>query len=332
LFSGTATHTPAEGVLPYLINAPSWRDGATAEFLLATPGSTGIEFTPSGPWKLPDGTALVQTLSRDGKRIETRVLLKQENEWAGYSYAWNDAQTDAELLPKEGRTTADWIYPSRQECSVCHSRQAGFTLTMNSMQLFRNDLSGLPQVAKWESDGRFRFDHTQADTATWKAELSKDKPKPEELERRLVRVKPGAIQRAPVKDGIMLAKAPAAAKSLVDPYDTTADLDARARSYLHVNCAHCHTRSGGGNANVQFGFGLAEKDAGLESVPIHSTFGLQDARIVAPGNPSNSISLMRSASRGQGQMPPIGTLRADPAGTALLVEWIKQLKPSIPAH
>ncbi len=331
LFADTAKRIPSDGVLPYLINAPSWRDGAAAEFLLATPNSTGIEFTPSGPWKLPDGAALVQTLSRDGKPIETRVLLKQDNEWSGYSYAWNDAKTDAELLPSEGRTTSDWVFPSRQECSVCHSRQAGFTLTMNSMQLFRNDLNGQPQVAKWESDGRFRFDHTLADTAAWKAELSKDKPKAEELERRLARVTPGAIQRAPVKDGVMLAKEPAPTRSLVDPYDSGADLDARARSYLHVNCAHCHTRSGGGNANVQFGFGLAEKDAALESAPIHSTFGVQEARIVAPGDPSHSIAIMRSASRGQGQMPPIATLRADPAGTALLVEWIKQLKPSAPS-
>jgi glucose/arabinose dehydrogenase len=331
LFANTAQHTPSEGVLPYLINAPSWHDNANSQYLLALPESTGIEFTPNGPWKLPDGTALAQTLTRDNKRLETRILLKQNNEWAGYSYQWNTDQSDAELLPSQGTNTADWIFPSRQECSVCHSRQAGFTLTMNSMQLDRKDRNGQPQLEKWESDGRFRFDHSLADIATWKAELTKGNPNENELKRRLAQVAPSALQRPAPVNGVMLSKAPAAAKRLVDPSDTAASLDDRARSYLHVNCSHCHVRSGGGNAQVQFGFGLPEKDAALESVPLHSTFGIANPRILAPGNPAASVLLLRTASRGQGQMPPIGSLRADPAGTALLVEWIKQRTPSEPA-
>ena len=34
--------------------------------------------------------------------IETRFLTKQDGEWAGYSYLWNDEQTDAELVAAEG--------------------------------------------------------------------------------------------------------------------------------------------------------------------------------------------------------------------------------------
>ena len=37
------------------------------------------------------------------KRIETRFLtLHDSNEWAGYSYRWNDEQTDAFLVDKAG--------------------------------------------------------------------------------------------------------------------------------------------------------------------------------------------------------------------------------------
>jgi glucose/arabinose dehydrogenase len=332
LFTDTATLAPASGILPYLINAPSWHDDAHSEYLLALPNGTGIEFNQNSPWKLPDGSALVQTLSREKKRLETRILLKQDNEWSGYSYQWNNAQSDAELLPQEGVTTADWIFPSRQECSVCHSRQAGFTLTMNSMQLARPDRDGRPQLDKWESDGRFRFDQSVTHIAEWKSELAKDKPSDAVLKQRLARVSPSPLQRPAPKDGVLLPKPPVATKPLANPADTTASLDDRARSYLHANCAHCHVRSGGGNAHVQFGFGLPEKDAALESVPLHTTFGIHNARILAPGNPAASVLLLRSASRGQGQMPPIGTLRSDPAGTALLVDWIKQLKPSAPAN
>ena len=37
------------------------------------------------------------------RRIETRLLVREQGEWTGYSYQWNDAQTDAELVPAEGR-------------------------------------------------------------------------------------------------------------------------------------------------------------------------------------------------------------------------------------
>ena len=119
----------------------------------AVPGEKPIEFTASwrGSWNFPDGTALVQTLSLEreaGKpatrfRIETRVLLRQQGEWAGYTYRWNDDQTDATLVPKEGarpslrsktrgpRAAADaksWRFPSRSECLTCHSRAANFVL------------------------------------------------------------------------------------------------------------------------------------------------------------------------------------------------------------
>ena len=40
------------------------------------------------------------------------------------------------------------------------------------------------------------------------------------------------------------------------PYDASADLDRRARSYLQVNCAHCHQFNAGGTANIALGFEL----------------------------------------------------------------------------
>ena len=36
------------------------------------------------------------------KRIETRLTVKQENHWLGYSYLWNDDQTDAVLVGAQG--------------------------------------------------------------------------------------------------------------------------------------------------------------------------------------------------------------------------------------
>src|SRR6185312_11806358 len=115
-----------------------------------------------GAWTLPEGSVLVQTLSLDRlddsdrparKRIETRLLVRQQGEWTGYSYRWNAAQTDAELVPAAGgaeelevpdpaspggRREQTWRFPARTECLTCHSRAAGFMLAFTPLQLDRD--------------------------------------------------------------------------------------------------------------------------------------------------------------------------------------------------
>ena len=36
------------------------------------------------------------------RRVETQILHTDGKYWKGYTYAWNDAQTDAELVPADG--------------------------------------------------------------------------------------------------------------------------------------------------------------------------------------------------------------------------------------
>ena len=87
------------------------------------------------------------------KRVETRLLVRQQGEWTGYSYRWNAAQTDADLVPAagapqefevadpaepSGRREQTWRFPARTECMVCHSRAAGFILGFTPLQLDRD--------------------------------------------------------------------------------------------------------------------------------------------------------------------------------------------------
>ena len=53
----------------------------------------------------------------------------------------------------------------------------------------------------------------------------------------------------------MLAFNPDNITRLVNPYDETADLNLRARSYLHANCAICHVEAGGGNGLMVLEYG-----------------------------------------------------------------------------
>ena len=88
------------GLIPYSVNAPLWTDGAHVERFIALPGDSQIEMASNDGvgWSFPDGTALIQTFAFDLEtsnstsrhRIETRLLTRQQGEWVGYSYIWND--------------------------------------------------------------------------------------------------------------------------------------------------------------------------------------------------------------------------------------------------
>jgi hypothetical protein len=68
----------------------------------------------------------------------------------------------------------------------------------------------------------------------------------------------------------------------------------------------------------------------LDEPPMHDTFGIAQARLIAPGNPQRSVLYYRMSHRGEGQMPPTSTNRIDPAGARLLQYWINQLRPAQP--
>ena len=57
--------------------------------------------------------------------------------------------------------------------------------------------------------------------------------------------------------------------------------------------------------------------------PTASGLGVEGAQLVAPGEPDRSMIVVRMATRGLGQMPPIGTEEVDTAGLDVVREWIE---------
>jgi uncharacterized repeat protein (TIGR03806 family) len=312
LFTSVANHEMRPGIVSYSVNAESWADGSHKSRYIALPGTSTVDFSASGHWKFPEGAVLLQTLSVNEpsetatrtRRLETRVLLRQQGEWAGYSYRWNDEQTDAVLVaadgdelevdladPFTGRTSSHrWHIPSRIECMVCHSRAAEYVLGLSTPQMNRTldyefDGNGdgveLNQLIAWNQMGMFSAD---------------------------------------------VAESPDDLAQMVDPYDSSANLTARARSYQHANCQHCHLNSGGGNADFEIDFHRRLDETALVDVkPVHSTFGLGDARLVAPGHPERSVLFYRLSKLGVGRMPQLGVTQLDRAGIRLLHDWIASL-------
>ena len=347
LFATVAGHVMKPGVIPYSVNAPFWSDGAHKERWLALPGDAPtIEFTRNHGWNFADKTVLVKSFALDtdvGRRwVETRFLTRQEGEWYGYSYMWNDDQTDAVLVERGGmdRTFAvagpqgprkqTWHYPSRAECRVCHSRAANFVLGLSEVQMNKDhDYGGVRdnQLRVLEHLGLLKcnaFDDAKGALRDAAKAKGWDEKKVNEFMDRQTATRG---QREPKPPGGMLGLSPEKYKKLVDPYDRRQDVALRARSFLHANCAQCHVEAGGGNAQMQLEFATElAKTKVVDVPPVHNPFGLPDAKLVAPGHPERSVLLYRMSHRAEGHMPPLATTQVDTEAVELMREWIRTMK------
>jgi mono/diheme cytochrome c family protein len=112
-----------------------------------------------------------------------------------------------------------------------------------------------------------------------------------------------------------------------DPFDPSAPLADRARAYLHTNCSLCHRPSGPTDADMDLRFGTALNATAACNVPPKlGDLGIANAQLIAPGDPEHSVLLQRMSVRdGKTQMPPVGSLKVDDQGVALIREWIASL-------
>ena len=356
LFRSVKGHVPEPALIPYTVNAALWSDGAYKERYIALPGEDSqIEVTASGGWNFPDRAVLVKSFALDiaeGSRrsrrwVETRFLTKQDGEWVGYSYQWNEAQTEATLVEKAGADSEfvirvpksaqspdgvrkqKWHYPSRAECMVCHSRAANFVLGLTTLQMNREHDYGKArdnQLRVLEHLGMLRLNWRQKIEDDLRAEARSRGMKEGEMEDYVRKSSDNSGQRQPVVSSL-LAVAPDKSPRLVNPYDPKQQLDRRARAYLHANCSQCHVAAGGGNSQIDLEFTTASEKTRIFDVrPVHDTYGLLDARLIAPGSPERSVLLHRMSHRDRGHMPPLATSIVDHEAVKLMREWVQGMK------
>jgi uncharacterized repeat protein (TIGR03806 family) len=322
LFAAVAAEEPAPGVVPYWINAEQWADHTQARRWLAVPGSQPITIDGRGSWQFPDGSVLVKTVSIETEpgvassrqRLETQVLHREDGSWRPYTYAWNEEQTDAALVGDSGvdrrlqmrdsdrEDLGGWReqtyhIASGKECFLCHNPWVESKTTVFGFQ------SASPLAVHAIQLNR-QVDYGQGSTHQLRM-----------------------LHKMGLLDA-RLAEPPESAGRLVDPYDASADLNNRARAYLHVNCAHCHQFNAGGAATIALAHDvpLAETRA-IDMRPTQGTFGISDARIIAAGDADGSVLVYRLAKLGAGRMPRLGSEEVDMQGVRLLREWISQLGP-----
>jgi uncharacterized repeat protein (TIGR03806 family) len=112
--------------------------------------------------------------------------------------------------------------------------------------------------------------------------------------------------------------------------DNTQTVDARARAYLDINCAHCHNDKGAANTTaLHLNMGApADLHLGLCKPPVAAGAGTGGRNHdIAPGKPDDSIMLYRLMSAEPGvMMPELGRGSVHKEGVALIREWIAAMK------
>jgi uncharacterized repeat protein (TIGR03806 family) len=284
---------PASGLIPYTVNHALYSDGAKKDRFVALPDGQQAHILDDGDIDFPIGTVFIKNFTVGNQKVETRLLVKHaDGDWGGYSYEWNDAGTDADLLPPAGKTKTlnngqQWTYPSRNGCLACHTdvahRQLGW------------ELSQLNGGFVYESTGRFANQlHTLDAIGVF------DNALPAPLDQ---------IAAFPPVD------------------DVNASVESKARAYLHVNCAICHRPGGIGVANTDWRATTSFADMGLcNAQPTEGNLGVDGALRLVPGDPAHSLVSIRMKRLGAGRMPLLGSVIVDEQGTGVIDSWISSIQ------
>ncbi|MGB0645678.1 MAG: hypothetical protein ACPGQS_00810 [Bradymonadia bacterium] len=293
----------APGVIPYQVTSPLWADHAGKARFLVLPEGTHVVPDGSEDWLYPIGTVIIKTFyfSQDLRRpndtvrpIETRLLIKEGDDWKGHTYIWNADLSNATRKVSGSRLnlaftnesgdeeTQEYIVPNTNQCKDCHelnhvSRPLGFV----SRQLDR-------EVAR---------ENSTVSQLAWLNEQDVFEP---------------ALN--PLETG-----------HLVDPFGD-APLVERARSYLDANCAHCHRDGGNGGPSglVLLASETRPRAYGVCKGPVAAGDGTGGHyNDILPGHPDQSIIVHRMKSTDpEIKMPEIPNRLPHEAGIELISDWI----------
>jgi hypothetical protein len=312
LFSDIKTQALAPGVFAFEPAYFLWSDGATKRRWVYMPPGGKILTDNMEYWQYPAGFKLWKEFSRDGKVIETRLLLKKSDgvtDWYMVAFKWNDDHSDALAVPDGEMNAMGTMHdiPNKDACTGCHGAMNDNALGFSALQLSHtkpNSLN-LKMISDmgWLSAPPAAAGYSLPGTETEKAAL-----------------------------GYLHANCGMCHNNFGKVYNTKASLDLwthldqigtlqDTRAYLSMVCADW-------------------PGAGGKAAPIttctagHGTGAMMDNDIskllrVVPKNATESgihdLMSLRAVAMDSKQMPPLGTEIPDPTGLAAVDAWINGL-------
>lgn len=303
-------HIPTTGVLPYEPASSLFSDYSHKIRFVWLPSGTSATYNgDNNVFEFPIGTALIKTFYYDNvlpdnvrKIIETRLLVRKSDGWKAYDYIWNTEQTDAFLdteeqgvfIPvewNENGITRSITYktPSQTECITCHK--------INPNQTVGGEITipiG-PKPQNLNTDFNYSTG-VQNQITKWKSM------------------------------GYLGNDIPSSIYSAVNWTDVSKSLEQRAKSYIDINCAHCH-RTGGHCDYVNMRFEYSNTDMNSFGVCMTPLFHIENGPFVINSGDADHSELIHRINTNEGatMMPIIGRTIIHDEGVQLIRDWINSL-------
>jgi uncharacterized repeat protein (TIGR03806 family) len=298
---------PAEGVMRYELVTPLFTDYAVKDRFIVVPAGRTIKYTATGALDFPDSTIIIKNFAyrnqADQKTmIETRLLVKdpEDNIWKVMAYLWDSTQTDAVKHIIGAKIPITMLDDNGRKISTLY--QMPNTNDCKRCHMNSNIVSPIGPKAR-----NLNFTlagHSENQLSEWSGR-HKLKGLPELKE----------VPKLPDwKDSVH--------------YSFTE----RARAYLDVNCAHCHTQ-GGDAMNTGLFLEYQQQDPshlGVMKSPVSAGGGAGGMNYdVVPGDAKHSILEYRMNSTEPGTaMPELARTVVHKEAVYLIAKWINQMKPA----
>lgn len=317
--------------IPYDLSTPLYTDYATKYRFVFVPDGLSANYSDREVMEFPVGSVLVKTFAlpsdtssrgfTNEELIETRLLIHREAGWVALPYIWNDEKTDAVLsnagaqFPNKSLVhngeQIDFIYavPDRNQCKQCH--QLG---ELQGDELANGKFSPIGPKARFLNYD-YEYDAgSQNQLAHW--------------------VEAGILAGAPA-DLTTIDTAPVFSDASFNDLNletmSQAELEPLAKSYLDINCAHCHRPEGGASNtgfHVEYWRPFSESTKhGVCKTPIaNGGTGPGTDFDLVPGDASLSFISTRMRSTDPGtKMPEIGRTTFHREGADLIDAWINSM-------
>jgi hypothetical protein len=302
LYSDIASETIAPGVIEY---APRWElfsDRAVKRRWVYLPPGTQIDSADMDWWQFPVGTKFWKEFTRDGVRLETRLIQRigpdeTASSWYFVSFQWDAQQFDAVAVPSGVVDDAgNNDIPDRSKCRQCHepARNKSVVLGFSALQLdFAAPQNGM-DLERLAAEARLTVNPTAG------------------------------------QNGIYFPM----------PEVGVGDPTLPALGYLHSNCGGCHNEFSNVKNTVALELRLTTAAAdrmswsttrpwgftvGANGMGVPAQLGSAGTHIVRPGDLANSSIHVRMNSTTGIKMPPIARETQDTSGIALVEAWILSL-------
>ena len=306
-FMDNSAQVPHDKVVPYELISTLFSDYSYKQRWVYVPTNQKATFyKESSVFDFPVGSALIKTfyypiderdLSQGMNLLETRLLLRKEDGWEAVSYAWNDEQNEA------------------------FKKIAGKTINVS----WTNFLGE-------EEDVRYRVPNVNQCKECHAADdmITPIGPKARNINKDFNYEEGEFNQLDYWMTKQIIDSYPLELVSPVDWSDESQNINDRVRSYLDVNCGHCHSPTGNANSTGLYLHLDETRDIhlGIYKKPVATGRGSGGLKYsVVPGKPEESILLHRMISLDPGvMMPESGRALSHNEAVEMVREWILLLK------